>query len=597
MICKVWCMILGLFMALTVVMQVTLTMYIDLMSSRWVFPYGPGLALVAACLNSVLLLIAGTKLCYSAVWLMQDAWREDSFLAFRSLLLKENRSFERKDLLLQLAICVPLDVLPLMFGLWGNTTCFACLALTSFLEVFLFWFLEVVDDFLCKKRAIQQLFLSVSVPALQPWQSSSSTQLVTSTPRVLEVAHSSEPSSSERSAGSVQLQGCEIIRRSFLLRPWKLVVLLLVIFLMALISGTGILLGLALVSIALAVSHVYRLWAKGKWSFLKVHIESIQHREEICESVDEDFMVIRPISCLNQTVPTGYQIVNDGLLYDGQVRDCLSRYPVGARIHFRQEPLGKWCRFLEARCGGSSQQMFENGMAVLLVGLLVCSTLLQAGYIATGILCTVLLMIQISPAVCAVFLPQLAPYLHGAVSLGCGVMTFFLNFVVAPWNSMTFWLMPILALATHFLLLQRRFPHFRAVSVSLMMLVALLLALFLFLSIASALQPVTSYPHQQEVANFTFPAEGGAMKGVLLDGHDFKGLQVAHRCNNKQVDTFCLVAMASNLAMTSNLVAMASNLVAMASNPIAMATNLVAIASNLVVMMASNVIAMALFTW
>ena len=87
------------------------------------------------------------------------------------------------------------------------------------------------------------------------------------------------------------------------------------------------------------------------------------------------------------------------------------------------------------------------------------------------------------------------------------------------------------------------------------------------------------------------------MKGVLLDGHDFKGLQVAHRCNNKQVDTFCLVAMASNLAMTSNLVAMASNLVAMASNPIAMATNLVAIASNLVVMMASNVIAMALFTW
>eukprot|EP00913_Durusdinium_trenchii_P029978 g28091.t1 len=249
---------------------------------------------------------------------------------------------------------------------------------------------------------------------------------------------------------------------------------------MALISGTGILLGLALVSIALAVSHVYRLWAKGKWSFLKVHIESIQHREEICEA------------CCK---------------WDGQVRDCLSRYPVGARIHFRQEPLGKWCRFLEARCGGSSQQMFENGMAVLLVGLLVCSTLLQAGYIATGILCTVLLMIQISPAVCAVFLPQLAPYLHGAVSLGCGVMTFFLNFVVAPWNSMTFWLMPILALATYFLLLQRRFPHFRAVSVSLMMLVALLLALFLFLSIASALQPVTSYPHQQEVANFTFPAE------------------------------------------------------------------------------------------
>lgn len=31
-----------------------------------------------------------------------------------------------KDLFLQLAICVPLDVVPLVFGLWGNSECFAC---------------------------------------------------------------------------------------------------------------------------------------------------------------------------------------------------------------------------------------------------------------------------------------------------------------------------------------------------------------------------------------------------------------------------------------------------------------------------------------
>jgi hypothetical protein len=36
--------------------------------------------------------IGGTKLCYSAGWLMQDAWREDSFLAFRSLLLRGAQS-------------------------------------------------------------------------------------------------------------------------------------------------------------------------------------------------------------------------------------------------------------------------------------------------------------------------------------------------------------------------------------------------------------------------------------------------------------------------------------------------------------------------
>lgn len=31
-----------------------------------------------------------------------------------------------QDLLLQLAICFPLDVVPLVLGLWGNTQCFAC---------------------------------------------------------------------------------------------------------------------------------------------------------------------------------------------------------------------------------------------------------------------------------------------------------------------------------------------------------------------------------------------------------------------------------------------------------------------------------------
>ena len=38
---------------------------------------------------------------------------------------------------------------------------------------------------------------------------------------------------------------------------------------------------------------------------------------------------------------------------------------------------------------------------------------------------------------------------------------------------MTFWLMPVLALSTHFLL-QRRFPHMRAISVSLMLILATL---------------------------------------------------------------------------------------------------------------------------
>eukprot|EP00434_Breviolum_minutum_P037553 symbB.v1.2.033303.t1/scaffold4114.1/size44431/2 len=219
-------------------------------------------------------------------------------------------------------------------------------------------------------------------------------------------------------------------------------------------------------------------------------------------------MVIKPISSADLTVPMGYQIVNDGLLYDGEVRDQLKNYPVGTVIYFRKEPLGKWCRFLETRCGGSSQQMFENGVAILVVGLLCCSTLFQVGYFGTGLVFSTLLMIQISPAACAVFIPQLAPYLHGVISFAFGLLSFILTLIAAPWNSMTFWLMPILAISTHFLLLQRRFPHFRAVSVSLMMLVTLLLALFLFLSIDSALQPVLPPPREREFGNFTFPAQG-----------------------------------------------------------------------------------------
>ena len=39
--------------------------------------------------------------------------------------------------------------------------------------------------------------------------------------------------------------------------------------------------------------------------------------------------------------------------------------------------------------------------------------ILQVGYFGTGLVFSTLLMIQISPAACAVFIPQLAPYLHG----------------------------------------------------------------------------------------------------------------------------------------------------------------------------------------
>lgn len=62
-------MALGLFMSVALLMQVALTMYVDLMSSRLV-AWAPALPLLAACLDSVLLLVAGTQLCYSAA-----AWK------------------------------------------------------------------------------------------------------------------------------------------------------------------------------------------------------------------------------------------------------------------------------------------------------------------------------------------------------------------------------------------------------------------------------------------------------------------------------------------------------------------------------------------
>ena len=43
--------------------------------------------------------------------------------------------------------------------------------------------------------------------------------------------------------------------------------------------------------------------------------------------------------------------------------------------------------------------------------------LAQVGYLGSGLLFAILLVIQISPAACAVFLPELAPYLHGVTWL------------------------------------------------------------------------------------------------------------------------------------------------------------------------------------
>ncbi|CAJ1373471.1 unnamed protein product [Effrenium voratum] len=513
----VWCMLLGLFMALTVLMQVTLTMYIELMSNSWMSAEeNSGFALLAACLASLLLLNAGTRLCYSAVWLIRDAWREDSFLAFRSLVLLEPlhmrlgvplKEFEspgawRKDLLVQILICAPLDVLPLVFALLGGDSAgFACLALVAFLEVLVFWIFEVVDDFRCKKRAVLQLRHTQLATAEISSPARAATPMVPEDFRSPLGSPMTSPLEVVRETtlrSSSPLEACAVLRRFLLMRPWLVLLLVLAGLILALVSGSEMLLLFALAAATLALSHLYRSWAK-RWSFVKIRLESETHREEVAECVDETFQVVRPIVCANVAVPSGYQIVNDGLLFDGEIRSQLRSYPVGTILEFRAEPLSRWSRFLEARCGASPAQMLENGGIVLLVGLLCCQTLLQVGYIGAAVLCILLLLMLLSPALCTIFLPQLAPYAHGAVSLLFGLLSFF--------SGMTFWLMPVLALSTHFLL-QRRFPHMRAISVSLMLILALLVSLVLVLSISSTLEPEQGSAPEKSARNFTFPTEG-----------------------------------------------------------------------------------------
>ena len=132
---------------------------------------------------------------------------------------------------------------------------------------------------------------------------------------------------------------CEVLRRSLLLRPWKLLLLLLILVILApwhggvetwnqgdpceaLVAKTSVLLFIAIGALVLAASHFYRSWAKDKWSFVKakmqrrrvvsycveiptksrdilrvqhvkaiklklwdqVHLESTEHREDLCEA-------------------------------------------------------------------------------------------------------------------------------------------------------------------------------------------------------------------------------------------------------------------------------------------------------------------------
>ena len=42
----------------------------------------------------------------------------------------------------------------------------------------------------------------------------------------------------------------------------------------------------------------------------------VQHHDHMCKLMITRWSTVRPEACANLTVPMGYQIVNDGLLYD-----------------------------------------------------------------------------------------------------------------------------------------------------------------------------------------------------------------------------------------------------------------------------------------
>lgn len=513
----VWCMFVGLLMVVAVSLQLFLGIYVDFFARAWVWTdSASALALFASATCSILVLNMATALCYAAVWLLKDAWRTDCFLVFRSLMLfrplhlrrgvpmkveDEAACGPRADFIAQLLICLPLDILPLVVVCitrrvedWA-----ICVAGMSCLHVLVFWSLEVVHDYVCKAKALKALLRGTGAPARQH-------PPLTLTTRGRDVSSSLATETAKLSSGRWVY---EVLRDEILVRPWLLVFVVLFLWILCAWRASEVTEIFALAITCLAGIHAQKYrWCLRCQSIVKVTLRTEGDRSALCACIDDHFNMTASWVGDGWSIPADAQLVNDGFLTLGDVRRELGCYPMGAVLSFRLKSQGEWGTFLDTHCGAGPEQLVENSLVTAFLGFLVCSAMYAVDYHTMAFACAVSILAYTSPVFCAFFAPRVAQWLYVCVSFLFACVGLVAGMLATSPNSLCFWLMPGLCIATHFLL-ARRLQYMQLVKVAFMLLFTLVIALFLSLSFFATLKNPVMPSHEYSMSrNFSFPASG-----------------------------------------------------------------------------------------
>jgi len=527
----VWCMFIGLLMVVAVELQILLTIYVDFFSNAWVgTSSSPGEALFASAMVSMLSMNIATALSYSAVWLMRDAWRLDCFLVFRSLILfkplhvrvgvplKSSHlyDFNLLDIFILLMICIPLDVVPMMVVLMtGNASDWAVwTALIVFVEVLVFWILEVLHDYVYKAKALRHIF-SQSSSSRQGSPSPAQTRIGVSPRQGLSATFAPPPEVLQETADTYAVEPstthnavsawyCNLEDR-ITARPFVSIIVCVVLGIVCIFWQSWVIRMILLSAVWLiARFHVQRFFFMSMP--IKVRLSSREERDRLCACLDDYFHITTPCVCGEVTIPVGAQLVSDGFLMAGDVRKQLAYYPIGAVLAFRLQAQGVWSTFIETHCGASPEQLVQNGLVSIFLAVLGFVAMSIAQQKSAAFAFAFGMLVYASPALCVFVWPRMAQWCHVVVSVFFASLAVVTGMAASNVHSGVFWCMPLLGLSTHFLL-HRRLHYMQPVAVLFTLLFASVIALFLTLSVGATLQDDSAVPDHSS-STFTFPEHG-----------------------------------------------------------------------------------------
>lgn len=520
----VWCMLVGLCIAVLVVMEAFLGLYVSLFSSPWVSgSKGESMQIGAACLLSTMLLTWGSALCHAGVQLVFDAARQDSFRVFRALfrmesinsrnglpacgLEPERTKWEvRCDCLVQcLLLYGPLDLLPLLVSLCTGVAMdwVVWISWVAFIEVCLFWVLVCINDYVGKVRGLCQLFSDEPEPGLLP-------------PPIPDVAAGRSPVSLEVEDEddrppemNLCIAGCTWLHNQ---STWVALLGLLVLAVVTVFVRSAITVVGSLLLIIFSILHLLqRHCVPGRSLERCVQIRSEEEREQLVSTLDSELRLTSDMEMTSQTgvhlkLPAGAQLVDDvGGIKPGML-GYLSSAPVGSAVAFRLQPLTRWNVFLETHCGGSPDQIIQGSLIWLVCGAVICLALFFTRHYLEGLCGLVLLALLTAPAVCLMVFPQRARFCHAFISLFLALMAFVLTACASRRPALLLWSAAALGVGSHWLL-PRKLHHMGRVSLLFTLVFAAVGSCLISISFGALVKGELEPPHFEK-GTFQFPSKG-----------------------------------------------------------------------------------------